>query len=161
MRKIIFLCIIILLFPNTLWATDPYVGTWKLNAGKSKFSPTLSAYIEMAPPREMTLVVREIGDELEIIATGKRTDNTKISIKITRPIRGGVEKFEPPPPEGMSYVDTVIEPGNWYWNVLKDGKQFYAMHSVISKDGKVMEWVIKGTDDKGVPYEHIEVFNKQ
>lgn len=161
MHKVILLLIMFLGSPDVLWAADPYVGSWELNVEKSKFSPILSSYIEIAPPKEMTLVVREIGDELEIIATGTRTDNSQISIKITRPIQGGVEKFEPPPPEDMSYIDTVIEPGDWYWTVLKNGKQFYVMHSVISKDHRTMEWVIRGRDDKGTPYEHFEVFDKQ
>ena len=39
MRKVIFLLIITLSLPTTLWASDPIVGTWKLNAEKSIFPP--------------------------------------------------------------------------------------------------------------------------
>ena len=50
MRKVIFLLIIILSLPNTLWAADPIIGTWRLNIEKSKLQTT---------PKEQTDAARD------------------------------------------------------------------------------------------------------
>ena len=37
MRNILFLLILLFSFSNTLWASDPIIGTWKTNLEKSSF----------------------------------------------------------------------------------------------------------------------------
>ena len=54
MRKVIFLLIVILFFPTTLWAADPIIGTWKLNVEKSKGTEGMDS-----PAKEITYVYRE------------------------------------------------------------------------------------------------------
>jgi hypothetical protein len=138
-------------------AADPCVGTWKLNVAKSKFAPSAEAN-----PKEETVVVRELdADTFDITMTGTRTDGSHILLKWIRPQNGGVLKSQTTLPKGESMVYTVIDPSNWYFTVLHNGKQVRVIHSVISKDGKTLSDSAKGTDAKGKPYEALEVFDKQ
>jgi len=141
---------------GSLLAADPSVGTWKLNVAKSKSAPSTQA-----PLKEQTYVIREIGDQWELITTTIRTDGSSVSRTYTRPKQGGAVKSQPPFPEGQSYVDTVVEPGNWYMADLRDGKQVGVTHVFVSKDGKTMQFAAKGTDAQGKPSETLSVFNKQ
>ncbi len=95
----------------SLWAADPSVGTWKLNIAKSKLAPSTEA-----PVKEQTAVIREVGDQWEIVFSGKRTDDTSFSTQATRPKPGGVVKFLTGESEAANEqsFDTVVEPGDWY-----------------------------------------------
>ncbi len=56
---------------------------------------------------------------------------------------------------------TVMNPGDWIFTVLQDGKQVTTVHVVVSKDGKTANETTKGMDAKGKPYEHIQIFDRQ
>lgn len=59
-----------LAFASTLFAADPFVGTWKLNPAKSKYSAG-------APhPKDATIVIEEQGDNY-------------LFVKYTVPANGG------------------------------------------------------------------------
>ena len=141
---------------GSLYAADPSVGTWKLNIAKSKYAPSTEAAV-----KEITVVIREIGDQWEISYTGKRVDGSSISFKGTRPQQGGIGKNQPPAEKGEVYVDTVVESGNWFLTVLQNGKQVSVTQCLISKDGKTMRQITKGTDAKGKSYQDVEVFDRQ
>lgn len=64
-------------------------------------------------------------------------------------------------PEGTSWVETLIDPGNWYVTRLQNSKQVALVHKTFSKDGKTMRQTTKGTDDQGKPYEQVKVFDRQ
>ena len=58
--------ILVLLFlslPSTLWASDPFLGTWELNVSKSKFPSALLEEFGTARPKQETIVVRELNDD--------------------------------------------------------------------------------------------------
>jgi hypothetical protein len=141
-----------------LWAQDPNVGTWKLNIAKSKFAPSTEAAV-----KEEMAIIREVGDQWEITFTGKRVDGSSISTKATRPRQGGVVKFLTTGSEGDNEqsIDTVVEPGDWYHTSLQNGKQVEVIHGIVSKDGKTMRQITKGTDAQGKAYEAVEVYEKQ
>ena len=141
---------------SLLRAQDPSAGTWKLNIAKSKFAPSTEAAV-----KEEMAIIREVGDQWEITFTGKRVDGSSISLKATRPRQGGVVKFLTGGSEREQSFDTVVEPGNWYHTSLQNGKQVEVIHGIVSKEGKTMQQITKGTDAKGKPYEEIEVYDKQ
>jgi hypothetical protein len=97
------------------WGADPSVGKWKLNVAKSKIPPSPTA------PKELTIVVRDLGDQYEATITGAQTDGSPISVKWTRPKQGGVIKEQPAPPEGTVHVATVINLSNFYETELQNG----------------------------------------
>ena len=59
-------------------ATDPLIGTWKLNVSKSKFPPAQPA------PKELTETYREIkGGLIDFTYEAVRVDGTKELFKAT------------------------------------------------------------------------------
>ena len=50
------LAALLLCFAVGLWAADPWIGTWKLNVAKSKFSPG-------PPPQSRIRTVEKVGDQ--------------------------------------------------------------------------------------------------
>lgn len=156
MRKVIFFLIIILAVPGTLWAADPIIGTWKLNLAESKFPAT------EALPKERTEVYRELDvDQMEFIATGTDANGSPILFKGTWPQQGGNVKILEGGNEGISYVETLIEPGNWYVTVIQNGRQTGVIHKTISKDGKRMRQTYRSTDARGNPFERLSLYDRQ
>jgi len=137
--------------------SHPLEGTWKLKVAQSKLSPN-----QPDAPKEDTMVFRVAGDHFEYTETGMQKDGKPIAEKWTFYPNGGVVKaLQSAAPEGESFVETVIEPGNRYLTILKDGKQIGVSHLVISRDGKSLTITDKGTDAKGKPYESVSVYNRQ
>jgi hypothetical protein len=138
-------------------AADPNVGTWKLNLAKSKMPPTTQS-----PVKQEIQVVTEVGDEMRVVVTGARTDGSTYGNKHSNPKNGGIVTYqENAPAAAITYVYTLVAPGNAYVTVLREGKQVTLVHGVISKDGKTNTFTIKGTDTKGNPFAASLVWDKQ
>lgn len=162
MRKVIYLLIITLFLPSTLWATDPIIGSWKLNVEKSDYSPILEAMRNISPPKEQISICRENDkDQIECTDTGVRMDGSPFSIKVLWPLKGGIGIGAPPFPPQMTYVETFIEPGKWNVTIMRNGIQAALMKKIISKDGKAMRIIIKGVNPEGKPFEHLEFYDRQ
>jgi hypothetical protein len=143
---------------GSLWAADPFTGTWKFNAAKSRFS----AGIEPAPRREQIVILRETGGNHEGSSQGTNTDGSVFSDKWTVPLQGGIVKYQQGgPAAGSYYVVTLVDAGDVYWTLLKDGKQVELNHYVVSKDGKTCTGTFKGINSKGEPYEGLWVVDRQ
>jgi hypothetical protein len=142
---------------------DPRIGTWKLNVTKSKFSPVWLAAMKQAPPKEETVVFRELGaGEYELAITGSQTDGKPIAVIGTFPRQGGAVKIQQGVlPEGMTIVSTKIDPKNSYATYMLGGKQVFVAQSVVSKDGKQMQVKTMGMDPQGKAFEQLLVFAKQ
>jgi hypothetical protein len=155
MRKVmLFLAIIGL--TSTVWAADPIIGTWKLNLEESKFPPT------EVMPKERTEVYRELAvDQMEFTATGTEANGSPISFKATWPSQGGTVDILQGGDEKTSYIETLIEPGNWYVTVLQNGKQTGVINKTFSKDGKRMRQTYRGTDAQGNPFERLSVYDRE
>jgi hypothetical protein len=137
---------------GSLLAADPSTGTWKLNPSKST-DPDL---------KELTLVKRALNNGMfELVETGTQKDGKQISNKFTHPQQGGVVTPQSKPVEGELSVVTLIDPADFYVTIMQKGKQVQIQHVVVNKDGKSMKVTSKGIDDKGKPFETIDVFDKQ
>ncbi|MBV9765035.1 MAG: hypothetical protein JOZ48_09350, partial [Acidobacteriaceae bacterium] len=68
-------------FATTSFAQSPFVGTWKLDTAKTK-------YTAGDPAKDVTLVVEEQGDNLQVTATGTNADGSPLSVKYTVPVKG-------------------------------------------------------------------------
>jgi hypothetical protein len=154
MRKLMMLVAVFGL-AGSLWAADPVVGTWKLNASKSKIPPTADAM------KEQTFVFREVGDRIDLDVKGTQVNGTPVSTKGGRPLQGGLITVQPALAEGTIAVVTVIGPGDAYVTTLQNGKQFQLDHYVVSKDGKTLTVAVKGTDAKGKSFEGLYLFDRQ
>lgn len=140
-------------------AADPLIGTWKLNAAKSKFSADFLALEKAAAPKESTLVIRELdADQIKITETGTQTDGSAFSRKGTQPKQGGtVSGFA----EGVLFIHTVLNQNERVGTILQNGKQIQVIHWVVSKDGKTLIDTRRSTDTQGKPMEHVIVYDKQ
>jgi hypothetical protein len=143
---------------GSLWAADPIIGTWKLNVAKSKFAPN-----QQKIPKSGTEVYREVeGDQIELTITRTAADGSSVLSKFACPAQGGAAKtLQGGPEQATAFVETLIEPGNWYVTAMQNGKQVSWAHKTISKDGKTMTQTWKNMDAQGKPIVDIEVFDRQ
>jgi hypothetical protein len=129
---------------------DPIIGIWRLDVAKSKFCPVLLKALNETVPKEKTEIYQELDDRIGMTVSATLTGREPISAKLSWPRQGGVASIQENVPslEGISVIETLIAPGEWYVTFLKDGKQLLAVHKVVSKDGKVMKQTLKGVDAK-------------
>ena len=144
-----------LAFASTLFAADPFVGTWKLDPSKSKHSGN-------APnAKEATLVIEEQSDNYHVTVTGTNSDGSPLSVKYTVPMKGGTGQVE----AGGDVFDAVsskrIKSNQRENTYMKGGKNAGTRRSVVSKDGKTLTNTFKGTDPQGNPVTSTQVFDKQ
>src|SRR5579862_2075608 len=110
-------------------AADPIIGTWKLNIAKSKFSPAMQAITKRPPPKEYTEVYREIeGDQIEYTMNEILQDGSSRSGHLIWPRQGGTVNVLQGGVEGLTYVETLVGPGDWYVTALRKGEQFGIRH---------------------------------
>jgi hypothetical protein len=138
-------------------AADPIVGTWKLDVSKSKLVPSLS------PPKAQTEVYRELASgQIELELTTINNEGASTSVILSWPAGGGVvQDLRGGLPKGVTVVETLLEPGDWYVTFLMDGKQVMTMHKVISLDRQTMRQTIKGLDPQGRSVQQIQVLRRQ
>ena len=140
------------------WAADPIIGTWKLDVAESTFSTAMQG----VPPKELVEVIREVeGGRIELAQSGTQQDGERITFRITYPAQGGLVTIdEGQGTEGLTFVETLVSPGNWYATTLQAGKQVILRHKVVGADGKTKRETVRGTDERGRPFEQIEVYER-
>lgn len=136
--------------------TNPLIGTWKLNADKSKFTPGPG-------PKSLTVTLEAAGDGVKSTSDATGADDASTSWSYTanydgkdNPITGtGV-------PGGADTVSLKRINANTTESILKKGGKVVRMaRFAVSKDGKTMKIVAKGTDADGKPASTRLVFDKQ
>ena len=137
-------------------AADPIIGTWKLDVPNSKLVPSLS------PPKAQTEVYRELPSGDMTLELTRVTNDGTVTMTLSWPATGGiVQDPRGSLPKGITAVETLLEPGDWYVTFLMNGKQSMVMHKVISPDGQTMRQTIRGLDPQGKPVEQIQVLHRQ
>jgi hypothetical protein len=139
---------------GSLWAADPFVGTFKLNLAESKLPSPL--------PKELTFVVAYQGDDYLVTGTGTDAAGKPISIKYTFPKKGGPLAYtEDGPPSGTAETVKKTDDYTLDFTTTRDGKVTATMHVVVTKDGKTVTGTTKGTDAQGKPVDRVEVYDRQ
>ena len=135
-------------------AADSFVGTWKLNLAKSKYSPG-------PPPKSLTVTYEANGDGIKTTVEGVNSEGKPISGHYAASYDG---KDNPVTGEGLPY-DTIalkrINANTVESTTKKDGKVVVNGKRVLSKDGKVMTMTGKGINAKGEPTNNVAVYDKQ
>lgn len=149
------------LLAGSLFAADPFVGTWKLNVAKSKHGGG-----PLPAAKEETSVVAVADGQFIITVTGTAADGSPISMKETVPRTGGPVQWQeggPPPGSGITstLAKTKADSKTLDSADSKEGKVYETQHFVVSADGKSMHVTAKGTDPQGKKYENVEVWDKQ
>ena len=137
----------------TIYAADPFVGTWKLNATKSK---------DANLPKELIAIATEKGDQIELTVKGTEASGTAISERSTVAVKGGVVKYlEGGPPAGMTATLKVVDAMTREQTMTLDGKVVGTSRLVLSKDGKTITQTGDFVDPQGKPAKFVRVYEKQ
>jgi hypothetical protein len=134
-------------------ASDPRIGTWKLNVAKSKYSPGPA-------PRSNTLKIEASGQGEKVTAEGVDAAGTPTKTQYTANFDG-----KDYPLTGPQNADTVslkrIDARTTERTDKKGGKVVMTFTRVVSQDGKTMTVTIKGTDAQGQTVSNVNVWEKQ
>jgi len=134
---------------------NPFVGTWKLNVAKSKFTGT------QAPKSETRTAVAE-GDGLKVTYDGVAADGSPIAYSLTTKLDGKDAPISGAGPFGADAVAVTRVDANTTTSVAKKaGKTVLKTRTVVSKDGKVTTQTVKGTNEQGQPMSYTTVWDKQ
>jgi len=146
--------LMLLVFVGTasLYAADPYVGTWKFNAEKS-VSTT-----KAPPPKEVTILIEEQGEGLYVALTGTAANGTKMVNKFSGQIGGTMKLVES---QYESITTKSIAPNIRELTYVVGGKEVSWQHAILSGDGKTLCLVTRGVNPQGAYAETIQVYDKQ
>jgi hypothetical protein len=143
----------VLAFGSTALAADNWVGTWKLNSAKSKFSP--------APgPQSLTLKFEATPDGIMLTADGVDGEGKAMHSTYTSKWDG-----KDVPWTGNANADTAAPKridANTYENTWKKGgKVTMNTKTVVSADGKTLTTTQTGTNAKGEAVNSTVVYDRQ
>ena len=134
-------------------ATDPAVGTWKLNVAKSKYEPGPA-------PKSLTVTIEPSGQGVKVTTKGVDAQGKPIETSYTANYDG-----KDYPVAGQPDWDAIalkrIDATTVEMSRKKAGKVVQTVTRVVSKDGKVYTSTAKGTNGKGETINNVLVFEKQ
>jgi hypothetical protein len=133
-------------------AADPFIGTYKLNAAKSKMSGAPAVV-------DGTLIITEDGDNLVLTPSFKTTDGPVGGGRLVIPKAGGIVRV----PEGEGAYDSITRVNSNTIQVVttRQGKEGLRVQLTLSPDGKALTRSIKGTNPQEQPLEGLSVLERQ
>lgn len=150
--------VLALLVPGVVLAqSNPFIGTWKMNTAKTKYSPGPA-------PQSQTTKYEAQGNGVKTNSEGTAADGSHVAWNFTANYDG-----KDNPVSGTTGIlngaDTValkrINSNTVEATFKKAGKVVLTGHQVVSNDGKTMTITSKGTDASGKPTRRTLVFDKQ
>jgi hypothetical protein len=133
-------------------ATDPSMGNWKLNVGKSKFSPGPA-------PKSLTVKREPAATGVKSTTETVNADDSKTTTEYTANYDG-----KDVPLKGSPVADTVsLVRKDALTTVRTDkkaGKLVQTLTLVVDKDGKTFTVTVDGTNAKGEPVSNVLVFDR-
>jgi hypothetical protein len=135
-------------------ATNPQVGTWKMNVAKSKFSSgtgfkSAISRIEIVPGG-----VRHTLDTVYEDGTTRHYEYVTAYDGKDRPVAG-------PSPYGNTTALTRIDTRTVRTVYKKDGKVTVVQISVVSRDGRTRTVTTDGINPKGQRVHNVSVYDRQ
>ena len=134
------------------YAADAFMGTWKLNEAKSKFSP--------GSPKNMTVVYETAADNVKITVDGTDREGKPAHNEWTGRFDG-----KDYPVSGDPSADTrsykMVNDHSLTVTNKKGGKTTLTAHIVVSADGKSRTTTASGTDSSGKKFHSTAVYDKQ
>ena len=133
-------------------ADDAFLGTWKLNEAKSKFSP--------GTPKNTTVVYEAAGDSMKVTIDGTDADGKPTHNEWTGKFDG---KDYPVTGDSSSDARALkkIDDNTITFTVKKGDKVTTSGRIVLSADGKSRTVTTSGTDAKGDKVSITAVYDKQ
>ncbi len=134
-------------------AADPVVGTWTMNAGKSKFHSA-------STPKSQTRTYVQTADGISLTVTGVAADGSAISQQSTFKYDGKDYPITGSPDYDMLSLKRV-NGTTVKSEMMKSGKHVGVTTRSVSDHGKVLTLTSRGKNAAGKHYETITVFDKQ
>ncbi|HVX65259.1 MAG TPA: hypothetical protein VHA11_01580 [Bryobacteraceae bacterium] len=126
---------------------DPFVGTWKLNVEKSKFSP--------GPAPKSSTVTIEPGGKVSVHSVGAKGEDETWSFTAVQGEEATITGME-----GGTVVEKRSERTvDHVWKTGTEGKM--TGRGVISKNGKRMTYTLDGTNGQGQTVHNVEIYEKE
>ncbi len=133
-------------------ATNPQMGTWKLNEAKSKLVPGMG--------KNTTVVYARQGDKIKVTVDGVDKDG-----KPTHSVWVGKWDGKAYPTKGnLSWTSAAYKVVNDRTNditTMKDGKVAWSGRIEVAKDGKSRTVTMSGTGADGKKFKGKAVYDKQ
>lgn len=134
-------------------ARDPFVGKWKMNPAKSKYSVGML-------PREQIATITVHGRNMNVKVAAITAEGKKTVVHYSIPYDGGMGKMSETTPAYDGILGRHIGPNEREISRLKGGKVVFTARSVVSGDGKSMATFSKGVSPTGKPVEAHLVYDK-
>ena len=138
-------------------ATDPFVGTWKLNKEKSTS--------DGASLKEFVQTMESRGPNELVVGVKRTEENGKITtfqnvLHFDGKEYPAIDAMGKIVPE-YTIVSTRIDDRHYRNVAYKNGKQFQMTESAISADGRTRTNTITGLSPNGGPINEVDVYDKQ
>ena len=133
-------------------ASDPNIGTWKLNEAKSKFAPGSS--------KNVTVVYEVVGDKVKVTVDGIDGAGKPTYNEWTGKYDGKDYPVTGDPTSDARSLKKVDD-HTLILTVKKDGKVTVSGRIVIAADGKTRTVTTSATDSKGKKVKNTAVYDKQ
>ena len=159
MKKLLGACTVFALaFPfigPLIGQTDPFVGTWKLNAKKSKF-------VSGPPRKSETRIVVTGPNGMRINVDRVNGDGSTQEFEYTTNLDGKSYPITGQGPYGADSIAANLTTPNTIQSTLsKGGRVVAAAVTIVSNDGRVLTITTKGTDTQGKQFTNVSVYDKQ
>ena len=146
-------CCAIILSSSIALAAENWLGTWKLNTAKSKFSPGPA-------PKALTLKFETTADGIKLTSDGMDSEGKPTHGEYVSKFDGVDVPWTGNPDADAASAKKIDD--NTYENVWKkDGKTTITAKVVVSKDGKTITTFLKGTNAKGQAVNNKVVYYRQ
>jgi hypothetical protein len=143
------------LLSSALFAADNvFLGIWKLNTEKSKFSPGPG-------PKDLVVKFEQDGNNIHRIATGTDAQGKPINEDSSIPWDGNDHPVTKPPEPPITVAVTQVDARTLNVIIKLDGKETSRIHAVASRDGKTVTATEDGVSDKGQKMHNVEIIERQ
>jgi hypothetical protein len=135
---------------------DNSLGTWKLNVGKSKFTP------EPLPYKSLTMVREASGGGVKTTVSAERIDHTRMNISYTVKYDGTAVVVEGTGSPSDTISNVQLDANTFTSERKKPGGKYHTKgRFVVSNGGKTMTNTLSGTDADGKPMAATIVYDRQ
>jgi hypothetical protein len=137
----------------SLFAADPFAGTWKLNVARST--------IKSGPPPKSEISTFTAQDNgLKLAVNGVGADGKAFHVEYAATFDG-----KDYPLKGFTDADMIVinrvDAYTFYEQFKKAGKQVYSARLVVSKDGKTLTRTLNTKNAKGQDVTDTAVYKRQ
>jgi hypothetical protein len=138
----------------TAQSKDPFVGTWRLNVAKSKYSPG-------PPPKSQTTTYEAAGKGYKVSVKSEPTSGPVQQWSYTTNLDGKDAPVTGNNPNADMQAVKRIDANTLESVNKKGGKVTTTQRNVVSADGKTRTVTTTGTDGQGQKVNNVAVFEKQ